>query len=222
MSKKPGNKNKGPLTPAYIKAGDIIYAVMDTSINTDEPGPVLATITQGKLKGAKLIGSLRIPPNAEAVILTFNTLSVLNAPSTMSINAVAIDPDTARAALASDVDHHYLARYGSLFASAFLDGLGKAQQQSGTSLTVTPNSSLFETAQRSNRQLTEIALGRVGQVWGRIAQRNAERPNTVYVYSGTGVGILFSSGYSINSRASLITVALRAWGLGNSPPLREK
>ena len=67
-AKKPGD--------IYIKTGDILFAVLETSVNTDEPGPILATIVSGKLKGSKIIGSFTLPSNADQIVITFNTLSM--------------------------------------------------------------------------------------------------------------------------------------------------
>src|SRR5690606_31264355 len=39
-----------------IKAGTVMFAVLETGINSDEVSPILATIVSGPLKGAKLLG----------------------------------------------------------------------------------------------------------------------------------------------------------------------
>src|SRR3990167_6478484 len=52
-----------------IRMGDIIFAVVDTSVNTDEPGPILATIVSGIFKGGKLIGSFNLPNNSDKLII---------------------------------------------------------------------------------------------------------------------------------------------------------
>ena len=44
--------------PVYIKAGTMLFARLITAINTDEPGPVLATVVSGRFKGA---GSCWVP-----------------------------------------------------------------------------------------------------------------------------------------------------------------
>jgi len=41
---------------SFARAGDVSYAVLDTAVNTDEPGPITATIVQGELKGTKILG----------------------------------------------------------------------------------------------------------------------------------------------------------------------
>ena len=106
---------KAPL----LQAGTILFGVLQTQVNTDQPSPVMATIETGPYKGAKLLGSLQAAgKHAKGVVLQFNTMTLPNYKNSISINAVAIDPNTARTALASDVDHHYLLRYWSIIFCA--------------------------------------------------------------------------------------------------------
>lgn len=182
---------------AIIKTGDVLFAVLDTSVNSDEPGPILATIVSGKLKGAKLIGSFNMPRNAEKMVISFNAMSVPGAPKTISINAYAIDPNTARTALSSKTDHHYLMRYGSLFAASFLQGFGNAFQSANTTVTIGGtgggnNFTVQNGIRRSTLSNAIIGLATLGKNWAQVAQRQFNTPTTVEVYSGTGVGILFT------------------------------
>lgn len=181
---------------AIVKAGKVIFAVLDTSINSDEEGPVLATVVSGRFKGAKLIGAFTLPNQGEKLVLNFNLMSVPGAPATTNISAVAIDPNTARTALSSRTDNHYLLRYGSLFASSFLEGFGNAFQSAGTTITVGgTTASDISVQQGVGRSLLEnavIGLSDVGKRWGQQAQQIFNRKPTVYVYSGTGLGILFT------------------------------
>jgi len=198
-------KAKGPL---LIKAGSIVYAVLDTAVNTDEPGPVMATIVQGPLKGSKVMGSLQFGGRAEKVTLNFTTLSSTDFPKSFSISAVAVDPDTARTALASDVDHHYLLRYGSLFGSAFLSGYGQAIAQQGATSTVTPsatgagNQVSTTNPQLSPEQQVFAGLGAVGQAWSSALGNNMSIPTTVKVDAGLGIGLLFLTDVSVPSSTS--------------------
>jgi intracellular multiplication protein IcmE len=183
---------------ALVKTGDILFAVMDTSVNSDEPGPILATIVSGRFKGAKLIGSFNLPNNATKMSINFNTMSVSGAPRTTSISAYAIDPDTARTALSSQVNQHYLMRYGSLFASAFLEGIGNAFQSANTTITIggtgAPlsngnNTVISQGVDRSLLENTVIGLTTVGKSWGQVAKQNFNTPTTVQVFSGTPIVI---------------------------------
>lgn len=187
---------------AIIKTGDIMFAVLDTSVNSDEPGPILATIVTGKLKGAKLIGSFNLPSNADKMVITFNTMSVSGAAKTISISAYAIDPNTARTALASRTNHHYLMRYGSLFASSFLQGFGNAFQSANTTITIGGtgggnNITVANGVGRSTLENAVIGLATVGKAWSQQAQQLFNTPTTVEVYSGTGLGILFTQDVTI-------------------------
>lgn len=187
----------GAAKPAIIKTGDVVFAVLDTSINSDEPGPILATIVSGRLKGAKLIGSFNLPSNADKMVISFNTMSVPGSPKSVSINAFAIDPNTARTALASSANHHYLMRYGSLFAATFLEGFGNAFQSAGTTITIGGTGTVQQTTIQSGigRSILEnavIGLATLGKNWGQVAQQQFNRPTTVEVCAGTGVGILFT------------------------------
>lgn len=185
-----------------IRTGDIVFAVIDTSINSDEPGPILATIVSGKLRGTKLIGSFNLPSNANKMVITFNTMSIPGAAKTISISAFAIDANTARTALSSRTDHHYLMRYGSLFASSFLQGFGNAFQSANTTVTIGGtgggnNITVSNGIGRSALENAVIGLAQVGQNWSQQAQRLFNRPTTVEVYSGTGIGVLFTQDVSI-------------------------
>lgn len=183
--------------PALIKTGDVLFAVMDTSVDSDEPGPILATIVSGRLKGTKLIGSFTLATSGDSMIITFNTMSVPGASGSTSINAYAIDPNTARTALASNVDNHYLYRYGSLFASSFIQGFGNAFQSANTTVTIGgtgggQNITVQNGIGRSALQNAVIGLATVGQNWSQFAQQNFNTPATVRVCSGTPVGVLFT------------------------------
>ncbi len=180
-----------------VRMGDVLFAVIDTSVDSDEPGPILATIVTGALKGGKLIGSFNLPSNADKMVISFNALSLPGAPKTMSISAFAIDPNTARTALSSETDHHYLMRYGSLFASTFLEGFGNAFQSADTAITIGGTGGVQDTTVqngigRSALENAVIGLATVGKAWGQVAQQNMSRPTTVQVYSGTAVGVLFT------------------------------
>lgn len=188
---------------ATIKAGTVYYAVLDTSISSDEPSPILATIVEGPYKGSKLVGAFTAAPQpgglpAEKLIVNFTTMNIPEAPASISINAVAIDPDTARTALATDVDHHYLLRYGTIFASAFLVGYAKVLTSQGSVQTTSANglSTTTTSATLNNRQQILAALGQVGQQLGQSWKAYSTIPPTVTVDQGTGVGILFLSDVS--------------------------
>lgn len=178
-----------------VKAGTILHAVIVTSVNTDEPGPVMAEIVSGPFAGARLLGSFELPENAQNVVLKFNTLSAPSMNKSVPINTFAIEPNTARTALSSEVDNHYAQRYGVLMGAALLKGYARAISQSGSTQTTTiglggiGSTTTFPTldAKKTNR----VALGEVGSELSSAMKGSFNRPPTVTLNSGTPVGILF-------------------------------
>jgi type IV secretory pathway VirB10-like protein len=177
-----------------IKAGTVLFAVLDTAVNSDEKGPILATVVSGKYSGGRVVGAFTHADYQESVIMQFSTLSLPKRTKSTSIQAVAIDPDTARTALASDVDHHYFLRYGSLFASSFISGYGKAITNQGTT-TTSPltGTTTTTTPPLDNKEKFLAALGEVGTAWAAQVKPIFNTPYTVYVDQGTGIGLLFLS-----------------------------
>lgn len=178
----------GPVAPT-LKAGTIMFAVLDTSINSDEQSPVLAHIVTGPLKGTKLLG--KFTRENQRLLIQFDLLSVPSYPKSLSVSAVAIDPDTARSAISGQVNNHYLLRYGSLFASAFLEGLGGAIQSSGSSISLGSGVAVVNHPKLTTQQQMLVGLGTVGQQMGQSMSDIINKPPTVKVQGGSGIGILF-------------------------------
>jgi polyhydroxyalkanoate synthesis regulator phasin len=186
-----------PSGPPLIKAGTILFAVLDTGVNSDYPdSPVMATIVQGPLKGAKLLGKLSIASGKERVSLNFNLMNMDSWMNARSVNAFAIDPDTARTVLASNVDYHYLKRYGALFASSFVSGYADAIMQSGSVQTTGVFGTTSTTAALSPANKIAVGLGGIGKALSTAVAKYVDTPATVVVNSGVGLGILFMSDVS--------------------------
>ncbi len=182
--------NTGANANSTVKAGSIMFATLDTAIDSDEKSPILATIVEGPLKDAKLIGQFE--RSNKKVVLSFNRINIPGTSSSIELNAVAIDPETARTALASSVDSHYLLRYGTLFASAFLSGLSEAITESGSTEVVLPlGGAIVENPTTSTSEKALIAAGEVGRQYANVMRANFARPPTVKVEAGSGIGILF-------------------------------
>lgn len=187
--------NAAAVKAVSVKAGTIMSAVIMTSVNSDEPGPVLAQIVSGPYAGARLIGKFDMPQNASKLVLSFSVLTMPNAPKSFSISTYAIEPNSGRTALASDVDNHYLQRYGLLSGAALMKGYSQAIMQSGSTQTTTVGAggvSSQTTFPNLDAKKTNLAaLGEVGTTLGAALATNANRPVTVTLNQGTAIGILF-------------------------------
>ncbi len=186
--------------PVAIKAGSILFGVIDTALDSDSPGtPVLATIVTGPYRGARLMGGFTATKQALAV--QFNLMTLPNGASGIPINAWAIDAKTANNAVATNVDNHYLLRYGMLFASAFLQGFGNAYQNYTYCNPGAQNCSVINTSGNSNLPSNSVTaqtaayqgLGQLGTSLSQAAAQQFNTPPTITVDQGTGIGVLFMS-----------------------------
>jgi intracellular multiplication protein IcmE len=197
-AEKKAESDKEKSARPLVKAGTVLFAVLETAVDSDYPNtPVMATIVNGKLKGAKLLGKLSgLSANQDKVSLIFTLIDKDEWDKTKTINAFAIDPDTARTVLASNVNYHYLMRYGSMFAASFVSGYANAIQSSGS--TTTP--SIFGTTTVSKPlsagSKIAVGLGQIGTTLSSQVSNNFNTPPTVKVDAGVGIGILFMADLS--------------------------
>jgi len=180
-------------------AGEIVYATLETAINSDVKSPVLAIVRGGALDGARLIGSFS--QQRDYVVLEFSRGSLKG--KSLSISSIALDPSTTLGALADDVDHHYLLKIGAVAGAAFLQGYGQAIQLAGQQIEyVTVPGSLqtvpVQTNELTDKQIAAIALGQVGETLSAEIKKAADRPTTVYVDRGAEIGLLLLDDVKIN------------------------
>ena len=174
-----------------LKPGDLLYAIVDVGVNSDVPSAVLATVTSGEYRNARLMGGFQ--RHDERLVLAFNR-AVLPSGETVQLEAYAVDPSTSEASVASSVNTHFFSRWGGLVASAFLEGLGSAKRYSGAQSTIygsggdTTDQMVWNTY--SVEDQAWIAAGKVGEKAGKIFEKGFDRPPTVRLESGTPVGVL--------------------------------
>lgn len=177
-------------TETLSKAGTVLNAILETGINSDEPSPVLAKIISGELKGTTLIG--QIGQVGEKVVVQFSTANIPSMPNSVKINAVAVDSNTSRTALASDVDRHYFKKYGIMFAASFLGGFADAISQSNkTSVLSQLGGATVVQGPMSSKDINRQALGSVGKAIASSTEKETENLKpTITVNSGMAIGIL--------------------------------
>ena len=197
-SKSGSAANEGPT----IKAGSVLFAVIDTSIDSDEDTPIMARIVAGDLNGSKLLGTFT--RKHKKLLITFTMLSSPDYPKSIALNAVAIDPNTARTAIDGRVNSHYLLRYGTLFASSFLQGMSQGIMNQGVSsdcLFGGFGCTLKPTPLSVNQQIA-VGLGQVGTAYSQHMGQSFNRPPTIRIGAGTGVGVLLMSDLTLPTNKS--------------------
>lgn len=186
--------------PSFVRAGTVVPAVLITPINSDTPGPILAEVTGGPLSGARLIGSFSA--SESQVVVKFSTLSMVGQPRSFTVQAYAVDQNTSSPGLATDVNHHYLQKYGLLAAAAFVGGYGQAMAAQNTTTVVSPLGGATVTqGQLSNSQIAKAALGQVGdRLANQIQQSSSTLKPTIKVegpngQGGVAIGVMFMSDF---------------------------
>jgi len=177
-----------------IPAGEIEYAQLIIEANSDVPGPVLALLMSGPLKGSKLLGTFSV--QNDYLTLQFNTL--VHEDETYDISAIALDPDTSLPGMATEVDHRYLQRILLPAAAAFVEGFADAiAQTDATNITIDTSGGGTTTTQSDVDLNTEeeVALGvkEAGEEVRDILDEMSDDVEVlVKIHAGTPMGILFT------------------------------
>lgn len=184
-----------PSLPGNTHIGSILYAANDLRLNSDGKNNVVrATVLSGPLKDYVALGGFE--KSEETLSIAFSRLI---APSGVEylIKGYAIDPTIAEANIASDVDHHYISRWGGFAAASFLTGFADATRLSGTSSGQLPdnnnqiqNFGMVTIPTYSLMEKGVIALGEVGRGVAGELREGVRRPPTVTLESGIPMGIL--------------------------------
>lgn len=181
-----------PLAPTkvLVPAGEIEYAQLLVEANSDIPGPVVAMVVSGPFNGSRVLGSFQ--KTEEYLVLKFTTLVGKDGHS-IPINATAVDPDTTLTGMATDVDHRYMARIILPAAAKFIEGLGSAIADNGSTTvtvsrdTVAQSSSDLNTKEELSKAASE-ASSKVGEI---LDDEGNKTEILVRIKAGTPFGMLF-------------------------------
>lgn len=175
-----------------LPAGTIEYAQLITEANSDVPGPILAQIVTGPLKGGRLIGSFATTDR----YLTLNFNAIVLDGVDYTAQGIAIDPDTTLPGVITEIDHRYFSRVILPAAAAFVTGLTSAIADSGKTTIVIRNSdgSSSTTTSGTNDSDQEVASGiaEAGEALADILDETADKTEPMLrVAAGTPIGVLF-------------------------------
>lgn len=172
-----------------LEAGRIEYAQLVTEANSDAPGPVLAQLASGPLAGSRLIGTFK--KNEEHLTLNFDTIVVDGI--AISTEAVALDPETARPGVITEIDHKYFQRIILPAAAAFVEGIGSAIAESGsTTVTVDGGAAVEESSNLDADQEFFKGVEKASEKLGDVLDENGSKVQPMLrVASGTHIGLLF-------------------------------
>lgn len=171
-----------------LKTGELFYSVSKLSINSDTPStPVVAQILSGDNIGGQFFGGFVL--EHEHLVLHYTKYVDIDG-NEFTVDAYAIDPNTKSAAMRSAIDNHTFKRWGGLAAASFLEGLGSALNNSGTTTIETANSIRTTAPEYSSAEQARIALGKVGERAAPIMERLMDTPPTVTLKPDQAIGVL--------------------------------
>jgi hypothetical protein len=171
-----------------LDPGKVLYAINEYEVDSDYPATdvILRVVHPQELNGARLFGHFK--RQDEILILEMQRFSHLGQEA--SIRGLAINPEDARANVATEVDTHFLERWGGLLAATFIQGLGEAIARSKTRTTSSDGTTVTSSEDYSS---TELILDSAGKVGGRAAtqfEQNFNRPPTVRLHPGAEVAVV--------------------------------
>lgn len=173
----------------FLPAGTLEYGQLLIEANTDAPGPVMAQIVSGPLKGSRVLGSFQ--STDQYITLNFSQIVIdgINYP----IEAVAIDPNTTLPGMVTEIDHRYFKRVILPMAAAFVSGLAEAVSESGTTTVVIEGGGIAQSeSDKDNRQEVASGITEAGDELADILEDEADNTKPMLrIASGTPIGILF-------------------------------
>ena len=172
-----------------LPAGEILYAQLLTEANTDTPGPVLAEIMSGPLKGSRILGTFE----EQNELLTLNFDTIVYEEKSLTVDAVGLDPETTLPGMATEVDHRYFKRVILPAAAAFVEGYAGALAETATVTVVTDGGTVVDSEEEpDNTEEVATGLEEAGQELGEILDDMAEDTKVlVRIAAGTPIGVLF-------------------------------
>lgn len=187
--------SKGPRP--YKTVGDVCYGQLNMPVNTDAPTPVKASILDyncGKLRNSVLVAQ-QPARNGDWVSLTFNVMKYDG--RAVSVNAIALDPESKSGVLADDVNRHYVSRYLSLAIAAGLPGWAESVRTTETRTDSDGEESEI-TERVSGTDQIAVITGAIAETITPAMQQNFSRPPTVKLYNGRPLLIMFMGDVVLN------------------------
>ena len=138
--------------------------------------------------------------------VTFNSIN--SGGATGTISAIAVDGDTASAAIEGDRNYHVGARYGLTFLTNFMSGLSTAISANATATTTASSSTgggtTTTTTSQNDYDWEEYALTGLGAAGTALSTNLSDQLNdvpalTVTIPAGKLIGVLLTSDYKLET-----------------------
>lgn len=172
------------------KAGSVAYARIVNGTNSDTPGPIVAQVLRGPLRGARLIGSFTTNRETTALIVQFDQV-VLDDATIIPTTAYAVDALYGELPVRSAYDPRYFQRYAPKLAGAFLRGAGAALATTGATVVGVGDSVAIVRPEASAAEAVAAGVSDVGSQLAEEVGNQGPETGLVTLYANKLVGVLF-------------------------------
>lgn len=175
-----------------ISAGHGVYARTIVGVSSDEPGPIVVEAESGPIAGDRMIGHFSQTGNNVRDRLVVHLSEITLADGTQkSIDALVVAPGTMETTVATSVNEHYVSRIVLPAAAAFVQGLGTAIGQSGSTVVAGPLGGATEFSHVNTAQGVAAGAGSAASTVASLLAAQAPSGPTVKLAADTDVGVLF-------------------------------
>lgn len=182
--------------------GTVLYGHFASEVDSRVPGVVIGVIDTGPYAGARVMGNFQTSENQKLMVkfsgmtVTYEDDNGERRSKYLTISALAVNPQTLSQGMATYTNRHMFAKIMSTLATSFMQGIGQAIQQSGS--TAMMSSSGGTVISQGERNTTQQLLQAGGQSAGSIGQLlSSQLSNTadvVKIAQNTRFGLLFVGG----------------------------
>ncbi|EPI4776179.1 DotG/IcmE/VirB10 family protein [Vibrio alginolyticus] len=171
-------------------AGELVYARTTLPIDSDIPGPIRIRLLTGKAEGSIAFGEMELIEQAPGVALTVT--SVIRDGKQIPVKAWVLSAETEKALIEGEVDHHYIQRFGGMFAGLFMTGF--LDSLIDTTVTTSNGETTTSTGAIDNtRDRIVYSIAKAAQGFLPILYDNARRPVQVEIPKGQTMYLLFEN-----------------------------
>jgi intracellular multiplication protein IcmE len=173
-----------------IPAGRGVYAHPILALSSDQSSPVVLQADSGPIAGDRIIGTF----SKQTDRLVIRVSTIIHNGENIGADGVVVAPDTMEAAVASNVDQHYLSRFILPAAAAFVQGLGQAlATTSNTTAILSPFGGATTSTNLNFHQQLGVAAGVAAAQIGSTLNQAAPKGPTISLDANVSVGVMFLS-----------------------------
>ncbi len=185
-----------PAAPAALTVpgwmpGDMFYAEMLNTLNSDLPGPALASLVEGRWRGARLKGSFQPLPDAGGLALRFSEL-ILPGGDSFAIEAFGLSPWTGQQLTRSRLERRLMQRVGTPALIALLSGAASRIGEPRRSISVEGDSIVVERSGPSDREIIASGVAAAAGAIGSAVVSAVPSGPRILLEAGSPVVILYA------------------------------